>query len=123
MATGARKYTLAADGKTLLVEASIPLTKAEAGMREYEAKTGKRKGDIRHISVLNDAGWSEDTGLRWNGYPIRAKVSFTVDLDGARVTRVGGMSVEEYEARKAAATPAASISTAKTNGPRPSASA
>jgi hypothetical protein len=115
---GARKYAFSADGKSILVEASVPTTKADAGMKSYAQKDPKTKaltGVTKHISVLTDSGWSEDTGLRWNGYPVRARFSLSVDLDGARTRKPDEMSVEEYE-RKRATAPATPATSKPTNG-------
>jgi hypothetical protein len=119
MATGTRKYAFSEDKSAIIVEASVPVELKDALTRSYVAKSGKREGETRNLVILTDAGWSEQTGLHWHGYPVTAKVSFTVDLDGARI-KAGSVSAEEFLKRRAdarAATEAAKAAPAtKVNG-------
>jgi hypothetical protein len=106
MATGRRNYTVDATNTNVTITATLPALKDAMG-REYTDK----KGQKRRIVILNDAGWSEDTGLSWDGYPVRARVSLTISLDGPRTKNAAGAF--KYGEQKPADKPA----TVPQNGP------
>lgn len=105
MARGIRHYAMSQDSKSIIVTIPLP-SNAEATVVKTK---GSERTPSHDVVILSDAGWIEPTGLVWNGYPIRARLSLSCDLTDARKVKGTERSFEAVMRERGGSEEAAGI--------------